>query len=750
MNHPHLLLLLVLAAVPLLLHLLDRRRAQVVRWPGFRLLVGSSSRLHRLRWLEALLLTCRTLAVIAAVLMIAQPAYQERILERGLPNAPRHLFLLVDTTISMSYQAAPSLADALERAKAGCVELLDSLRPSDDVTIVTTTGTVHIEAPANPATQGARPKARLGNSTPSTGGARIESVRRALRDLDFEAGPFTLPLQLDAAATHVQRRQARIPEVYVFTDLQQSLFSLEDVPRLGAILERFRHEGRLPTLNIVDCGAEQRTNRFVTGLHASTLPLVQGESTEFSAQLELAGGVSEPTTALEPTETAATSPLRFRFDTEVTPGEARSGSAHAQVAVARRSVPAVEEWRVTAEGPADGLRADDQAYFVADVAPALRVLVVGEPRTAGSTEYVHTALYPAAEGDTPPESPFRPRSADVLITSGMDSADIVVLCDPLAPNTEALARLREFVRRGGGLIVCVGPRTAGAPWSTDLFAGGTGVLPADFRAERARPATPYRLRTIDFAHPILAPFAAPDDGDLGRIRFHAVSKAGEIAPGSRILATFGGGEPWLIEKYFGAGHVLVVTTRLDLTDSTLPHTPLLVPLLHQCCRYSASSTANDRNLELGQPVSWNLAGQNDIVRADVLDPLGDRFEARIEGTGGERRALYEKTFHPGFYSVKAMSSEGDIVLEKTFALNVPRQESDPRRIDESVKDELRSRFDAAFTQDVKATLNVSRETLKRRELWPWFAALTFACLVLELIITRGLMPSPRRASERKP
>src|SRR3970040_584830 len=75
--HPIYLYGLIAASLPLIIHLLNRRRLKRIRFPAVRFVLLSQrriSRSHRLRhWL---LLALRTLAVLLLVLLLAHPIFQ--------------------------------------------------------------------------------------------------------------------------------------------------------------------------------------------------------------------------------------------------------------------------------------------------------------------------------------------------------------------------------------------------------------------------------------------------------------------------------------------------------------------------------------------------------------------------------------------------------------------------------------------------------------------------------------------------
>src|SRR5580658_6333882 len=106
---PYLLWLLPFAALPVVIHLLNRMRFRTVHWAATKFLFSAnraSTRYARLR--QILLLACRVLALLAMLLAVARP------LAGGwagwmLSTSPDVVLILVDRSASMK-PATPALA----------------------------------------------------------------------------------------------------------------------------------------------------------------------------------------------------------------------------------------------------------------------------------------------------------------------------------------------------------------------------------------------------------------------------------------------------------------------------------------------------------------------------------------------------------------------------------------------------------------------------------------------------------------
>src|SRR4051812_6290941 len=125
---------LVAVLIPPLIHLLNRKRYDVVRWGAMRFL-QVSERTRRKVFLEELLLMFIRMGLIALmVIALAAPLDSSRWLDFLADRGRRDVVLVVDGSYSMAYRGASGTAH--DAAKTWALGLLDDLRPGDAVAVV--------------------------------------------------------------------------------------------------------------------------------------------------------------------------------------------------------------------------------------------------------------------------------------------------------------------------------------------------------------------------------------------------------------------------------------------------------------------------------------------------------------------------------------------------------------------------------------------------------------------------------------
>ncbi|GIX48359.1 MAG: hypothetical protein KatS3mg131_2570 [Candidatus Tectimicrobiota bacterium] len=103
--HPVFLLGTLAAAVPVILHLIARRRALVHRFPAVRFLLLADKRTARkFRVHQWLLLALRVLAICLLALVLARPRLSGSGAQAAVAQPPEAVVLVLDNSLSMAYR----------------------------------------------------------------------------------------------------------------------------------------------------------------------------------------------------------------------------------------------------------------------------------------------------------------------------------------------------------------------------------------------------------------------------------------------------------------------------------------------------------------------------------------------------------------------------------------------------------------------------------------------------------------------
>jgi len=227
------------------------------------------------------------------------------------------------------------------------------------------------------------------------------------------------------------------------------------------------------------------------------------------------------------------------------------------------------------------------------------------------------------------------------------------------------------------------------------------------------------LASIDFQHPLFAPFADPRYNDFSKIHFwkhHLVIGPDWEDPALSVPALFDNRQPAWIIKSQGRGKMFVLTSSWAPKDSQLALSTKFVPLLHTILEEGNTTRGLETQYSVGDKIdsnAWKALKSLSVTRPDgVTDTV-------LEGQG------YSQTHEPGLYTVKA-----DGLFEWTFAVNMSSQEGRTQPLPVETFEGLgilTKRPEQSFADRVKeeASREASTRLLKAREIegqqqyWKW-------------------------------
>jgi hypothetical protein len=282
----------------------------------------------------------------------------------------------------------------------------------------------------------------------------------------------------------------------------------------------------------------------------------------------------------------------------------------------------------------------------------------------------------------------------------LDSYQAVVLCNVAAIPDAALSRLKDFLRRGGGLLIFLGDRVEANDYNQKLFDASPSILPARLGAKRIVSAgSPEKITRIEAKHPALAPFADPillDSLKSARVTGYFRTEASSAA----ALVALGNGDPLALEKKSGAGRVVLVSTTADRDWSDLPVKTAYLPLAQSLVGYlqGGKKGSLETGIAAGGAKKFLLPPAYVGKRLTITAP--DRRERQIdlapEGDGAA--ATFSENDLAGIYRVSApATADVQAGLSPTYPVNPPFLES---RLESISEPELQAKFHPARAQIV--------------------------------------------------
>jgi hypothetical protein len=582
-------------SIPVLIHLIQREKKQVVRFPSLMFVQRVPYKSVRRRRIHNwLLLMVRLTALALIVLAFARPFLQRDDLNTAVGTGAREVVVLLDQSYSMAY------GDHWDRARAAAQNVINTLGSDDRASVVLFASGAEIALRSAAPGERQRLAAAIAAAKPGAGATRYAPALKV-------AGSIL-------ADTSLPRR-----EVVLISDFQRGGWRGEEGARLP--------EGTTVT-PVAISGAAEAANVAVTGISLARSTFSNQERVAVTAvavnrsmrslrggqlSLELGGRAIQS----KPIDVEANSSASVTFDPVTVAGTFMRGSVRAGN---------------------DALATDNVFHFVVSPVQPVRVIVVDRGGTGGGALYLSRAL---AIGDAPRFETVS-RNQDALSDDDLRRASVVLLNDIAVPAALG-RRLQRFVEGGGGLFVAIGSR---ATWSQDV-----DILPAALQApvDRTR-GDAARIGALEYGHPVFEPFRAPRSGDFAAARIYGYRTVMPAAD-AQVLARFDGGAPALLERRIGAGRVLLWASTLDLSWNDFPLKPVYLPFIHRAARHLASYSEPPPWLTVGQVLDTSAGAAAQPVSGVVLTPSGRRVA--VDEEGAEVLELTEQ----GFYEVRAQSGD---------------------------------------------------------------------------------------------
>lgn len=737
--HPGLAFGAALAAVPLLIHLLNRQRHRPMQWAAMRFVLAAYKRTRRRAQIENLILLLLRMAAVALLaLAIARPFIGKDSPLAPLTESRQELVLVLDGSASTGYREG--VASVRERILERAREILTELDGSrgDRVRLVLA---------------GAAPRV-LSTRSPEDALALLSTVTDPLPEsLDLAS---TLAEVVGFAEEEAAGTESSSLEVRLLTDLQRRSF----VPRLGATAAAGGDDVEDPEaargadfLGALDKLEALGVPVIVEDLGPPTIdPPNQGihSIATFGPVLGPGATVEVGVTVASYGSGAGSSRVALEVNGERLPSRSLDLSGERSQVVFPVTFADPGHHVLTARLEGDRLAIDDTRSAIVYVPPPMQVLLVnGSPGATIEEDevgYLRAVLEPPGEGwmdgafASADRAPFVPKVVSEAEFAGGDldlaPYDVIVLANTAAPPGRATEALEARVAAGAALLITGGDRAeadlsqlAARFWRAD----GTGLLPAELgrRIEvRDRRTSYFRAATFEETHPALAFFADERwQPFLTEVPVYAFLAA-KPADDARVLIRLDDGDahPLLVERAYDRGRVLLWTSTIDKAWTKLPESPAtLIPLVHELMRYAGRGSAPERNL----PVGAALVAEVDAFPRGVVvqRPDGSRRpldgEPTQVGDGLWRLPAVTPTDQVGVWTL-AREDAPDV----TFALQLDPAEGDLRRLGPNELGGIHPALEL-WNPEVAASGADDGDGNERGELWRWLAALCLAALVAE-------------------
>lgn len=664
--NPIMLAGLAAVSVPIIIHLLNRRKFRKVTWAAMRFLQNAiEQNQRRMRIEDMILLALRCLLLALLALALARPAILS---DASAVFGQSKVTGVIILDNSMSMGMSDGTGTRFEKARRAAEQALDSM-PAGSATAVLL---------ASDVVQAVIPEPTFD----------LNLARKALREAPLTDRATDIFPALGKAIDTLKDRLALRKEIYLVTDGQAA--GWRQLTEIQRTLERTKSEIKT---HVILVNEHEERNLGVSDLRLASGLSAVGQPLRFEAKVSNYGKEEVRSTRVGLSVNGETPSDEFTIN--------------ALPAGATKSVTLFAKLRdegfqsVAARIAEDRLPADDRRSLAVRAIREVKVLLVdGEPGSeARDSEvfFLKNALVPVP-ADAAADYFIKTVSVtpSELSQARLDDFDAVVLANVPDFSDALVTTLEGYVRRGGGLMVFPGARVNTAFYNEQLFQK-LKMLPAEFgaiRGEADKDDAFVTLQEKGYEHPIVEIWNDPGSGKLGSARFFRWFElkpelqekeqrgkgAGEnspLPPGSsaplRIVLKYADGSPAVMERPWGLGRVIQFSSTADTAWNDLPVRLAWVPLLHRTLGSIVQRQDEGLNIRVGDKFVRRVPAEN-LDKDATFFPSRQttvRELRRVELVNGWPTVQFEHTELAGVYDAKV--GEAGAVLK--FAAQSDASES---------------------------------------------------------------------------
>ncbi len=723
--YPLLLGGLILAGIPILLHLIMQQKPKRLPFPAVRfLLAHQRTNQRRLRLRHLLLLALRMLLIAAICLALARPKILNERLNLSA-DRPVAAALVFDTSYSMEYSIGGQTR--LDEAKRRSLELIAELPEGSRFAIF------------DSAEAG-------GEWLPSLSAARDRIQQLELRPNNYPvtnqlSAAYELLAKLDDETSSEDEMPLRF--LYVFSDRTEGSWNAGHAEHLVRLRDRIEKPGVHAVL--IDVSAKDPSNVAIAGLNLPNQVVPANRPIVIEATVHALGTRCD-------TEILCRidgKDLIGREQVTLEPGQSRVYSFKA------KGLSAGVHQAEVALATKDALPFASVRYATFEVQGPRKILIVADDLREAWVLRTALEAERAFECDVKPTTEMRN-----VFPQDLAAYKAICLLGLARPDVELWEKLsKRYVPEGGGLAIIPG----GANMEPDSYASpaAQGVMPGTFiKVVEAASANGTIWSAATYKHPVMAPFGEWSRAENieffvpgrepGAFRYWEVKEL--PANQADVIVSYDEKRPALLERHFDPkqnirGRVLLFTTPLSYSqvwgqdvdgnaqprwNNYLQNSSFYLVLARLTVGYLAGDTQGGTfNYVCGQAVPIALPAEPRFPTYTVQGPGLGSSDAVVARAEDRSEILITKAVMPGNFRVYG----GDGKPFADFSLNVAAEES---QLTQVAGEKIEAVFgpNSILPIDQQANLQdaLQGHWSQPMELLPWLMILLLVLLALENLL----------------
>lgn len=672
--------LLPLVALPLVIHLLNKKFPKFFYFSHVQDIVETQARRSRLfRWRHLILLCLRSLLILLLLLAILRPVLQ-RFGASGKPKSDRRVLLLLDQSLSMEFKGEG--ITSRQKAVLEAEKLIDSLNPADKVNIILVS---HV------------PISSFVDFSDDHAGAKrfLDRLKGGMSRADFNLA--------NAEAARLVTRDGNGAELYYFSDFQRKNWSNADFTKMppGA------------RLYFVDVGSKNRNNRAIIAVEMNQAHVLAGDAVP--VEVTVGNFSAEPLND----RLRVVLDQKMSFDREVTA---------APWSVVRVTVPVPAGspglHRCEVALPPDDLEADDKFYFTLPVQEKEEVLIVSDSPDPekDAVFFLKTALnpYDHLAGSLLPK---HVTVSELKASTLAGTKKIFLTRAGVMPEATA-DLIAKFIFGGGGMVYFLDGQNDRENLEKIDKATGKGVIPLRLGTHRSveNLAAAQQVIRGDFKSRFLKLFKGAARQDLALLEFYDFYQASSTGAGHVVL-TYADESPAMALFDHGLGTGVLLNFSVSEFSSNLARQRIFPAWMQDIVRNLNAEEPVPAAFFIGDTIHAE-AWRDELRNQEFRNPEGKAVTVRREEMG-ERIGV---TFVPdmlGFYTLAGSRTV------QAFGVNPSPEEADLRPIEKS---HLPEQFNPGQEGHFVEGREDYQQLIAGRPIFHWFVFGVIGLVLVEMLL----------------
>lgn len=623
-------------ASPIIIHLLNKRRFQIVEWAAMDFLFDAEKKNRRRVQVENLiLLALRCLAMLLIGLILARPFLPSDVATALQSSKQYERVILLDDSLSSRVLNGdqPAINVAKESIRSLVAELADSNETEDWLTLMLTSDVENPVLANEPITR----------NTLASLNESIDRIECSDMSADYAASLTELRRYVSGQKENVGR------VVYVFSDLRASDWTesadLESDSAPNNLLNQLSLTAAETML--IDVGSEKDQNLAITSLRPLDLQVANkivrfstevtnfGKSTASEVRVVMQVDDAQPQYQVIASLPAGQAqevvfPVLFAGGEYDNPGSTTEQPKFRNYKISAE----IDRQSFTAEQlEADQLIEDSSANCAARILEGVPVLLVdGDPLAISERSETHYLRSLDVIGT----------GLDVEVATVMDLESVslsdyrvIFLCNIDEASPDRIESLRQWTMDGGGLVLMPGNKVRAARFNNSFYKAGKGISPIALDAIAGDPTmnTWVNFEVDPQVHPALQVIFESDNTSLSKVDVFSwwTSTVPQEEIGKSVLVPLRLSDqrssPAMVERSLGAGRVVAFTIPGDGDWTMWPSSPTYAPVMLDLIDYLIGSVGETTNVEIGGTINCSVDLSSYQSRVSLRDPKGEKIES---------------------------------------------------------------------------------------------------------------------------